>query len=81
METELEIKEFYKNQHDLLSALYYDEHQISKEAFDHAHGMIWANLDTELITQGYKAPPAPVRDLAAELDVVINRVKDLEQLK
>lgn len=81
MVTEKEIKDFYKKQHDLLSALYYNQGEISKEEFDHAHGMIWADLDSELIVKGYKAPPIPSRDIGSELNELKVRVQVLELLK
>ena len=78
--TEQEIRDRYKKQHDLLSERYYEKHELSKTEFDHRHGNIWADLESELIAKGFKTPPIPVRDLAVELDQVIIKVRDLEQL-
>jgi len=63
-----EIKRFYLNQHDLLSKSYYQDKTLSKEEFDILHGQVWSSLNDELKLKGFIKEPAPVRDLAKELD-------------
>ncbi len=80
--TEKEIIKKYKKLHDELSSIYYGQKpigQLSKEDFDNSHGQIWTNMETELITEGYRTKPKPPRDLIAEIDelkVEIQALKD-----
>jgi hypothetical protein len=79
MVTEAQIKAKYKAWHDTLSESYYDGTSgLSKEDFDHQHGNVWADMDSELIAEGFKAPAIPPRDLAVELDELKARVGKLE---
>lgn len=56
--TEAEIRAYWKDLHDTLSADYYDGTSgLSKEEFDTQHGQIWADMEAELIAEGYKQPP------------------------
>ena len=81
MKTELEIRAVYKAMHDNLSANYYSGLSgWSKAEFDKAHGQVWADMDQDLIAGGFKQPPIPPRDFAAELDDLQERVKKLELL-
>ena len=73
-----EIEAKYKELHDMLSATYYDFHNLSKRAFDSQHGLIWRNMEAELIGEGYKQPPEPIRDLIAEVDELKDKVELLE---
>lgn len=66
--TEAEIETRYKEIHDNLSEDYYKKHLMSKEDFDYLHGQNWADMEAELIAEGYRKPPEPVRDLATEID-------------
>ena len=77
MPIEKEIKTKYKELHDLLSESYYNFHNISKEAFDAQHGQIWADMETELIVEGYLTTPEPPRDLLAEIDELRNENADI----
>ena len=79
MQTEAEIIAKYKALHDTLSESYYGGTRgLSKEEFDAQHGQIWNDMEAELIAAGYRQPPAPVRDLLAEIDALDQRIKDLE---
>ena len=80
--TEQEIKIKYKKLHDDLSKIYYKQEpagQLSKEDFDNSHGQIWADLEAELIAEGYRTISEPPRDLIAEIDELKEKVKDLEK--
>lgn len=79
MITEKEIKTKYKIQHDKLSEDYYKKHLLSKEDFDQQHGQLFADLETELITEGYLNIPEPPRDLAHEIEVLKERVTLIEK--
>ena len=78
MTTEKQIKAEYKELHDLLSESYYNFHNISKEEFDGQHGVIWKNMEDELIAEGYLTIPEPPRDLAAE---VTAQKAEIDELK
>lgn len=78
MLTEEEIKARYKEIHDNLAKDYYEKHLMSKEDFDYLHGQNWADLELELIAEGYRKPPEPVRDLAKEIN---NLKAEIEKLK
>jgi len=80
--TEKEIKIKYKKLHDDLSNIYYNqepEGQLSKEDFDSSHGAIWASMEDELISEGYRTIPEPPRDLIAEIDELKAKVEMLER--
>ena len=69
----------YKKLHDGLSESYYSgKSNMDKTTFDHLHGAIWADLETELISKGFLDPLRPSRDLAKEIDALIYRIKALE---
>jgi len=75
--TEQDIKIKYKKLHDDLSKIYYNQEpagQLSKEDFDSSHGEVWANMEAELIAEGYKTLPEPPRDLIAEIDELKARI-------
>lgn len=55
-----EIRIKYKELHDNLSESYYKGTSgLTKEEFDIQHGQIWADLETELIAEGFKQLPQP----------------------
>ncbi len=81
MLSEKEIKANYKTQHDTLSEDYYKKHLMSKEDFDYYHGQNWNTLETELLVKGYRQPPKPVRDLAAEIDELKARIDNIKELR
>ena len=79
METEKQIKASFKVTHDDISEWYYSgKSGMDKATFDHLHGAIWADMESELIAMGYLTPPVPARDLPAEIDALIYRIKALE---
>lgn len=59
MPTGAEIKAKYKGIHDSLSEDYYKNHLMSKEDFDYYHGQNWADMEAELIAEGYMQAPTP----------------------
>ena len=73
-----EIQAKYAKIHDELTAAYYKEHALGKEAFDKLHALNWINLENELILGGFAQPYVPPRDLEAELDSLKSRIKALE---
>lgn len=74
------IKTKYKTLHDELSEAYYaGTSGLTKEEFDLQHGKIWADMEAELIAEGYRQPPEPVRDAFVEIDDLKVRVKKLEK--
>lgn len=80
MTTEIEIKAKYKKLHDDLSEAYYGGTSgLTKEEFDIRHGKVWADMEAELIAEGYLTPPPPPRDLEVEVDELKARVKELEK--
>jgi len=55
-----EIRYKHKALHDELSdAFYAGTSGLTKEEFDLQHGRIWADMEAELIAEGYLTPPAP----------------------
>ncbi len=79
MATEAEIKTNHKEIHDTVSEDYYKNKLMSKEEFDYLHGQNWNDMGAELIAEGYRQPPEPVRDLATEITALGKRVRDLEK--
>lgn len=80
MPSKSEIIAKYKALHDTLSERYYGGTRgLSKDEFDAQHGKIWSDMEAELIAAGYRQPPEPVRDLAADLDDHEARLKALEK--
>ena len=78
--TEEEIITSSKMAHDELSESYYSgKSGMDKAAFDRLHAQNWFDMNEVLIAGGFRSPPVPVRDLAAELDQVKARVGDLEK--
>ena len=80
--TEKEIIDKYKKLHDDLSWIYYNQEpmgQLSKEAFETQHGIIWTDMKAELIAGGFLNPPEPVRDAFGEIDVLKARIALLEK--
>jgi len=78
--TEEEIKTKYKGLHDELSNGYYSGTSgLTKEEFDLQHGKIWNDMEAELIAEGYRQPPEPVRDLATEIDELKVKIEILEK--
>ena len=71
-----EIIDHYKNLHDTLSNQYYKEKSISKEGFDAQHGQIWADMEAQLIVEGYKKPPE--KPIADKVKFLEDRIKVLE---
>lgn len=68
-----DIKQFYKEAHDVLTKTYYadpDNFPGGKKAFDEAHAEIWTTLDAALVAAGHMAPPGPSLE---------DRVNDLEE--
>ncbi len=57
--TELEIRESYQEAHSELSKRYYKGQGMSKVEFDHQHGNLWADMESELIAKGFITPPGP----------------------
>lgn len=57
VETRQEIVAWYLKIHNDLSEAYYNQHLMTKEQFEHAHGDNWADMDSELIAKGFKEPP------------------------
>ena len=80
MATEKEIRDNHKKIHDDLSEDYYKKKLMSKEDFDYYHGQNWADMEAELIAEGYLSPPEPIRDLATEIDELKARVEKLEKI-
>jgi len=76
--TAKEIKDKYKKKHDKLTEDYYQKHELTKEDFALQHGEIWADMEAELIAEGYLKPPEPARDFKAEIDDLKERIKKLE---
>ena len=74
--TENEIGDKYKALHDNLSKSYYSgQSDLTKEAFDAQHGQVWVDMEAELIAEGYRKPPEPVRDLEKEIDELKAKVE------
>jgi len=62
MPTEAEIRDNYKDQHDVLTKSYYEGTSgLSKAQFDQQHAQVWADMETELLAGGYLVAPAPPR--------------------
>ena len=78
MPTEIEIKTNHKTLHDTLTEDYYQNKLMSKGDFDYYHGQNWADMEAELIAEGYLTPPEPVRDLAAEIDGLKAEIEKLK---
>lgn len=73
-----QIDQKYLKQHTDLEIRYYKNREIPKEEFDRLHGELWENHRNELIGAGLLTPPAPQRDLEAEMDDLKARIKKLE---
>lgn len=80
MENKAEIVEKHEKRHKELEQLFYFDKEISKEEFDRLHGENWTGLERALIESGFLAEPKELRDLAAELDNLKERVSKLEPL-
>lgn len=79
MKTEQEIRQEFKDLHDVLSEDYYaGVSELNKAQFDAQHGKIWADLETALQDAGYRPPVMPNRDALAEMDALDARLKALE---
>jgi len=77
--TEAEIRAYYQELHDTLSADYYaGTSGLTKEEFDIQHGQIWTDMQAALIADGYIPEPKPTRDLALEIDEIKT---DIQKLK
>jgi hypothetical protein len=76
MPSEAKIKARYKALHDKLGVRYYEKHELTKEEFDAQHGKIWNDMEAELITEGYRQPPEPLRDPLAEIDDIKVKLKE-----
>jgi hypothetical protein len=60
--TAQEIRDFYKEAHDILTEQYYsdkDNFPGGKEAYDQAHAEVWRTMDQELLASGYLKPAGP----------------------
>jgi len=77
--TEEEIVQDHVENHRYLEKLYYHRGDISKDTFDRLHGENWKKLEEALILAGFRQIPIVPRDLAAEIDEIVERVKKLEQ--
>ena len=76
---EIEIKDSHKKIHDDLTEDYYKKKLMSKEDFNYYHGQNWADMETELIAEGYIKPPEPVRDLATRVSELEAKIAVLEK--
>ena len=79
MKTEAEIIAKHVDRHTELEWLYYTLESISKEEFDLEHGQNWDEMREELIEEGYITVGVPSRNLEAEIDILKQRIVDLER--
>ena len=80
MPTEKGIKTKYGELHDDLTEDYYKNKLMFKEDFDYYHGQNWDNMEAELMAEGYRKPPEPVRDDSAEIDKLWKEVRKLKEV-
>jgi len=78
MVTELQVKAPFITAHKELERQYYEYGLITKAEFDLLHGQNWNDMEAELIAEGYRQPPEPIRDLEAEMVLLGERIKALE---
>jgi len=76
MPTESEIKAPYIETHGILEHQHYDLGLWTKEEFDQLHGENWDAMEAELIAEGYRKIPEPLRDLDAEVDEIKAKLKE-----
>ena len=88
--TAKEIKLQHKILHDTISADYYNHLRhpdiypieiMTKDEFDILHAQNWDALHTRLLAEGYIKPPEPPRDLAKEIDIIKERITQVEEGK
>ena len=80
-----EIKNKYKTIHDEMSAEFYPLKRVGviddelQDIFDIAHRQNWIDMDAQLIAEGYRHSPEPIRDLTTELDELKAKIEKLEK--
>ena len=83
MQTEQEIKDKAKLDHDNLSAAFYaltpDNRKKARAKFDRSHGKIWSDMEGDLIAGGYLTVPEPPRDLEAEIDELRAEIEKIKK--
>jgi hypothetical protein len=71
--TEAEIRAYYQQLHDELTANYYaGTSGLTKEQFDTQHAQIWSDMETQLIAEGYLESPTPPHSMHVARLVAIN---------